>query len=109
MQIVGKPFDEATILRIGHAYERATKWRDVRPALKHPESYLDPITTDVSLDTIDPTALEQYRVRIESQGMQIDEPQLANLTEAMPHLEAMIERIPKDLEFEAVPSSIFSW
>jgi len=109
MQIVGKPFDEETILRIGHAYERATKWRDIRPALKHPESYVDPITTDVSLDTIDPTALEQYRVRIESQGMQLDEPQLANLTEAMPHLEAMIERIPKDLEFEAVPSSIFSW
>ena len=24
-------------------------------------------------------------------------------------LEAMIERFPKDLEFEAVPSSVFSW
>ena len=33
MQIVGKPFDEATILRIAHTYEQATPWRRQRPAL----------------------------------------------------------------------------
>ena len=33
MQIVGKPFAEATILRIAHAYEQATPWRRQRPAL----------------------------------------------------------------------------
>jgi len=33
MQIVGKPFDEATILRIAHAYEQATPWRRLRPSL----------------------------------------------------------------------------
>jgi aspartyl-tRNA(Asn)/glutamyl-tRNA(Gln) amidotransferase subunit A len=33
MQIVGKPFDEATILRIAYTYEQATPWRRQRPAL----------------------------------------------------------------------------
>jgi aspartyl-tRNA(Asn)/glutamyl-tRNA(Gln) amidotransferase subunit A len=33
MQIVGRPFDEATVLRVGHAYERATPWRCRRPRL----------------------------------------------------------------------------
>jgi aspartyl-tRNA(Asn)/glutamyl-tRNA(Gln) amidotransferase subunit A len=33
MQVVGKPFDEATILRIAHAYEQATPWRSRRPSL----------------------------------------------------------------------------
>jgi aspartyl-tRNA(Asn)/glutamyl-tRNA(Gln) amidotransferase subunit A len=33
MQIVGKPFDEATILRIAHAYEQATPWRRYRPSV----------------------------------------------------------------------------
>jgi aspartyl-tRNA(Asn)/glutamyl-tRNA(Gln) amidotransferase subunit A len=33
LQIVGRPFDEATVLRIGHAYERATSWRERRPQL----------------------------------------------------------------------------
>jgi aspartyl-tRNA(Asn)/glutamyl-tRNA(Gln) amidotransferase subunit A len=33
LQIVGRAFDEATVLRIGHAYERATSWRQRRPAI----------------------------------------------------------------------------
>ena len=31
LQIVGRSFDDATVLRIGHAYERATPWRERRP------------------------------------------------------------------------------
>ncbi len=30
-QIVGKPFGEATVLAVAHAYEKATSWRLVRP------------------------------------------------------------------------------
>jgi aspartyl-tRNA(Asn)/glutamyl-tRNA(Gln) amidotransferase subunit A len=33
MQIVGKPFAEATVFRAGHAYEMATTWRSKRPAM----------------------------------------------------------------------------
>ena len=33
LQLVGRPFDEATLLRLGHAYERATAWHRRRPAL----------------------------------------------------------------------------
>lgn len=33
LQIVGRPFDEATTLRLGHAYERATDWVARRPPL----------------------------------------------------------------------------
>ena len=32
LQIVGRPFDELSVLRVGHAYERATTWRERRPA-----------------------------------------------------------------------------
>src|SRR5437763_5418633 len=32
-QLCGKPFDEATVLRAAHAYEKATPWRSVRPRL----------------------------------------------------------------------------
>jgi aspartyl-tRNA(Asn)/glutamyl-tRNA(Gln) amidotransferase subunit A len=31
LQIVGKAFDEATILQIGHAYEQQTSWHQQRP------------------------------------------------------------------------------
>jgi len=33
MQIVGRPFDDARVLRVAHAYEKATPWRAKRPAL----------------------------------------------------------------------------
>ncbi|HMK68997.1 MAG TPA: amidase, partial [Stellaceae bacterium] len=33
LQIVGRAFDDATVLRLGHAYERATPWRDRRPPI----------------------------------------------------------------------------
>ena len=33
MQLVGRPFDEATVLRVAHAYEQATEWHERRPAL----------------------------------------------------------------------------
>src|SRR5215207_2013512 len=32
-QVVGKRFDDATVLRLAHAYEQATPWRERRPQL----------------------------------------------------------------------------
>ena len=31
LQLVGRPFDEATLFRVGHAYEQATEWHAMRP------------------------------------------------------------------------------
>jgi len=31
LQVVGKPFDEAGVLRVGYAYEQATEWHTRRP------------------------------------------------------------------------------
>lgn len=33
LQIAGRHFDEATVLRVGHAYEQATEWHTRRPKL----------------------------------------------------------------------------
>jgi aspartyl-tRNA(Asn)/glutamyl-tRNA(Gln) amidotransferase subunit A len=33
LQLIGKPFDEATLLRVAHAYEQATPWRGRSPVL----------------------------------------------------------------------------
>ncbi|ALM86461.1 amidase [Bordetella sp. N] len=32
-QLAGKPFDEATVLAVAHAYEKATDWVNMRPAI----------------------------------------------------------------------------
>ncbi|HZP41592.1 MAG TPA: Asp-tRNA(Asn)/Glu-tRNA(Gln) amidotransferase subunit GatA [Candidatus Binatia bacterium] len=33
LQVIGRPFDEATVLRVGYAYEQATEWHRRRPPL----------------------------------------------------------------------------
>ncbi|MCH8206722.1 MAG: aspartyl/glutamyl-tRNA amidotransferase subunit A [Chloroflexi bacterium] len=33
MQLAGRPFDEATVLRVAHAYEQATDWHGRRPPI----------------------------------------------------------------------------
>lgn len=33
LQIIGRPFDEATVLRVGDAYQRLTDWHTRRPAM----------------------------------------------------------------------------
>jgi aspartyl-tRNA(Asn)/glutamyl-tRNA(Gln) amidotransferase subunit A len=33
LQLVGRPFDEARLLNLAHAYEHSTPWKDHHPAL----------------------------------------------------------------------------
>ena len=33
MQLIGRPFDEATLFRIGHGYEQLTDWHAREPEL----------------------------------------------------------------------------
>jgi aspartyl-tRNA(Asn)/glutamyl-tRNA(Gln) amidotransferase subunit A len=34
LQILGKPFGEATMLRVAHAFEQSTSWHKERPPLE---------------------------------------------------------------------------
>jgi aspartyl-tRNA(Asn)/glutamyl-tRNA(Gln) amidotransferase subunit A len=38
LQIAGRLFDDATVLRVGDAYEKATPWRSKRPVLAMSET-----------------------------------------------------------------------
>jgi hypothetical protein len=33
MQLIGKPFDEALMLRVARVFERETQWHGMRPAM----------------------------------------------------------------------------
>jgi len=38
MQIAGRPFDDGLVLKLAHAYEQATPWRDRRPPIEIPRA-----------------------------------------------------------------------
>jgi len=102
MQIAARPFDEMTVLRIGHAYEQATAWRAHRPALPVAPVVDQPV--DQAAPPPAAATAEAYGALAKLAGIAPDARQFAQLCEAMPHVEAMAAILPRDLPFWAEPA-----
>jgi aspartyl-tRNA(Asn)/glutamyl-tRNA(Gln) amidotransferase subunit A len=106
LQIIGRPFDEAGVLRIGHAYERATDWRRRRPPLvEHapplpvsPPGYVPP--------SPDSELRRRVEMMVERAGLRLTEAQLVQLCEEAPYGFAMTERIRRDHRRTDHPANI---
>jgi len=103
MQIAARPFDEATALRIGHAYEKATAWRAHRPPL--PTAPVADQPVDQAAPPPAAAVAETYGALAQLAGIAPDGRQFAQLCEAMPHVEAMAAVLPRDLPFWAEPAN----
>ena len=109
MQVIGRPFDEATVLKAGHAYEQATSWRARRPLLA-PGAKQPPVTPngnepDASgLDAATRALVLDMAARA---GLKLDERRQAILLEAAPHALAMANRIRKDRGRFEEPALVF--
>jgi aspartyl-tRNA(Asn)/glutamyl-tRNA(Gln) amidotransferase subunit A len=109
MQIAGRRFDEATCFRVAHAYEKATPWRQRRP------QFLAPATETTVVDPRAPSRGQpddasrhaEYAAMCLRLDLQLDEAQLRDLIEAMPHVEAMLHRLRRDRPYTEEPSLIF--
>jgi aspartyl-tRNA(Asn)/glutamyl-tRNA(Gln) amidotransferase subunit A len=109
LQIGGRPFDEATVLRTGHAYERATQWR-ARQAPLTPGAVPPPVTlappAPVSAEV---TAAMRDTVRALTQqaGLTLNDAQFDQLLRAAPHAFAMMRRIRETGGRDAEPANTF--
>src|SRR6266566_6942221 len=96
MQIVGRPFGETTILRVGHAYERATAWHTRRPQLVRgataPEVAPPPVLSG-PVDQVDAGIRDLCAKAARRAGVQLDDLMLAQLLEGAPYALAMVERL----------------
>jgi len=96
MQVVGRPFGEPTILRIGQAYERATEWHTRRPPL---------VPGTVAPDVVPPPVLSVPDGQADAgtrdlcvqgarrAGLQLDDLMLAQLLEGAPYALGMVRRL----------------
>jgi aspartyl-tRNA(Asn)/glutamyl-tRNA(Gln) amidotransferase subunit A len=109
LQIAGRPFDEAAVLRVGHAYEQAMPWRSrrpdrlpggTRPPVKPPE--IPSIPADV------PGAILQWAKSAAAHaGLTLTHRQFAQLACAAPHAAAMSQRIRRERDRAEEPASTF--
>jgi aspartyl-tRNA(Asn)/glutamyl-tRNA(Gln) amidotransferase subunit A len=109
MQLVGRPFDEATVLRAGHAYERATAWRARRPTLVPgtPQPSVTPIGNEPKAADMDAKMRGEALDLAARAGLKLDERGQAILLEAAPFAFAMAERVRKARSRFDEPALVF--
>lgn len=108
MQIVGAPFQDATVLCVAHACEKATAWRDVRPQLVEGavpgEVTPAPIPAAPELDGPTRQLVESLAQRA---GLTLGAREHALLLEGAPYALAMAKRIRRTRDRSEEPASIF--
>src|SRR5437762_8524711 len=112
MQILGRPFGEETILRVGHAYERATSWGTRRPPLVRgatvPEVAPPPVVSG-PVDQVDGETRDLCVKAARHAGLQLDDLMLAQLLEGAPYALAMVGRLRRDHDPHHEPANVFSF
>jgi aspartyl-tRNA(Asn)/glutamyl-tRNA(Gln) amidotransferase subunit A len=111
MQIIGRPFGETTILRVGHAYERATEWHARRPQLIRGAGAPDVIAPPVLSVTgdVDVATRDRCMTAARRAGLQLDDLMLAQLLEGAPYALGMVERLRRDHDPHHEPANVFSF
>jgi aspartyl-tRNA(Asn)/glutamyl-tRNA(Gln) amidotransferase subunit A len=99
MQILGRPFGETTILKIAHAYERATEWHARRPRLVLGATVPDVTPLPVLSGGADPVDAETRDLCVKAArraGIPLDDLMLAQLLEGAPYALGMVRRLRRD-------------
>jgi aspartyl-tRNA(Asn)/glutamyl-tRNA(Gln) amidotransferase subunit A len=95
MQIAGRPFDDATVLRVAHAYEKATQWRAQRPQL-------DP-------DRQFSTARDRVAMACRAAGLTLTDRQFEMACAAAPYVIAMTGRLYRERAYTEEPANVFQF
>lgn len=110
MQLVGRPFDDATVLRVADAYEKATPWRARRPVLA-PGAVPPPLppVPDPTPAGIGGAARDRIAVLARRAGLTLNERQFELLCAAAPYVEQMAGRLRRPRAFTEEPANIFTF
>lgn len=109
MQIIGRPFDEATVLRAGHSYQLATDWH-----LRHPTLTPGATQPPVNAKGNQPRAAEMDNATRDyvmetarRAGLMLDDRQQEILLETAPYALTMAERNRKPRSRMDEPALVF--
>jgi aspartyl-tRNA(Asn)/glutamyl-tRNA(Gln) amidotransferase subunit A len=109
MQIVGRPFDDARVLRVAAAYEAATPWRARRPALDPAGTIAGtlPPLPDPARAEIGAAQRDGIAALVRRAGLQLNERQFEQVCATAPYVEAMTGRLRRNRAFHEEPSQVF--
>jgi aspartyl-tRNA(Asn)/glutamyl-tRNA(Gln) amidotransferase subunit A len=110
MQLMGRPFGEAEVLRLGHAFEQASGTRVRRPQLTagatQPKITPPPHEPKPPAD-LDPAGIALVRAMARKCGLRLTERQMAILLEVAPYALAMADRVRRLHDRDVEPANTF--
>jgi hypothetical protein len=109
LQIVGRPFDDATVLRAGHAFERETGYWTERPKLiaGEPAAEVNPQVWVPDTTAVDANTRAHAENAARHAGLDLSPEIMEELVAVAPQALAMAKRLPRDhSQFDEV-SSVF--
>ena len=111
MQIAGRPFDDATVLRVAHVYEMATAWREKRPRLDPNATFSTalPSAPDPEPAQIDAATRERVAIACRAAGLTLTERQFEMACAAAPYVMATTGRLYRDRSYGEEPANIFQF
>ena len=110
MQLAGRPFDETTVLRAAHAYERATPWRERRPVPDPQADFSTALPPVPEPPAIDCTPAQQDIVALAARraGLTLDERQFAMVCAAAPYVDDIRRRLARQRDWYEAPANVFA-
>ena len=109
MQLMGRPFGEPAVLRLGHAFETASGTRALRPALAAgaPQPKIAPPVHEPKPPDLDPATVDLVRAMARKCGLTLTDRQMAMVLEAAPHVLAMADRVRRLHDRDVEPANTF--
>jgi aspartyl-tRNA(Asn)/glutamyl-tRNA(Gln) amidotransferase subunit A len=110
MQVLGRPFDDATVLRVGHAYEQATDWHRQHPQLRagtEAPVLTPPAVLAGTADQTDAATREACAYAAQRAGLKLNDEQFAQLLEGAPYALGMVQRLRHDHCYADEPANVF--
>ncbi|WP_158922287.1 amidase [Acidisphaera sp. S103] len=110
MQVVGRPFADATVLRVAKAYEDATPWRQRRPVLNPNAALLPaPPVPEPAKAEISRMRRDEIAVMCKRRGLTVPENHFEQLCATVPYIEEMVGHLGRSWDFTDEPSSVFQF
>jgi aspartyl-tRNA(Asn)/glutamyl-tRNA(Gln) amidotransferase subunit A len=110
MQVVGRPFADAMVMRVAKAYEDATPWRGRRPVLQAGAAALPvpPVPQPARAD-ISQVRRDEIAALCRRGGLTLPERHFEQLCASAPYVEDMVGHLGRDWDFTDEPASVFQF
>jgi aspartyl-tRNA(Asn)/glutamyl-tRNA(Gln) amidotransferase subunit A len=110
MQVVGRPFADATVLRVAKAYEDATPWRRRRPVLQAGADKLPaPPVPEPEKASISQFRRDEIALICKRRGLTLPARHFEQLCATAPYVEEMVGHLNRSWDFTDEPANVFQF